>query len=64
MRCRNPKGGDAFGILFVVVMLFLAAFRFNWFPYFQPNAGTSFSPDWDCTPVPTGEPICIKKLDR
>ena len=53
-----------FGILFVVVMLFLAAFRFNWFPYFQPNAGTSFSPDWDCTPVPTGEPICIKKLNR
>jgi hypothetical protein len=64
MRWQYPKGGDVFGILFVLVMLFLAAVRLNWFPYFQPNAGTSFSPDWDCTPVPTGEPICIKKLGR
>jgi hypothetical protein len=25
-----------------------------------PNAG--FSPDWDCVPIPKGDPICIKKI--
>jgi hypothetical protein len=47
-------------VLFVIVVLCLVAFRFNWFPNFQPNAGTGFGPDWDCTPLLKGEPICIK----
>jgi hypothetical protein len=30
----------------------------------QRNAGAGFGPDWDCTPQPSGEPTCIKKIDR
>ncbi|SHG57165.1 hypothetical protein SAMN05443248_2000 [Bradyrhizobium erythrophlei] len=53
------------GVLFIVVVLCLIAFSFYWFPNFtkfKPNNG--FGPDWDCTPVPRGQPICIKKLGQ
>jgi hypothetical protein len=22
----------------------------------------SFGPDWDCTPVPQGDPVCVKRV--
>jgi len=30
----------------------------------QRNANAGFGPDWDCTPHPSGEPTCIKKIGR
>jgi hypothetical protein len=51
------------GVLFILVLLFLIAFGFYWFPNSKPN-NNGFGPDWDCTPVPNGQPICIKKLGR
>ncbi|MEA2867877.1 MAG: hypothetical protein QOE39_2592, partial [Bradyrhizobium sp.] len=56
--------GDVMGVLLVLLVLCLVAFRFYWFPNFLPNTGTGFGPEWDCTAVPKGEPICIKKLGR
>jgi hypothetical protein len=50
------------GVLFILALLFLIASGFYWFPNSKPNNG--FGPDWDCTPVPNGQPICIKKLGR
>lgn len=54
-----PRRGDVMGILFIVVLLCLIAFGFYWFPNSKTKNG--FGPDWDCTPVPNGQPICIKK---
>jgi hypothetical protein len=57
------RRGDVMSILFVIVVLCLVAFRLYWFPTIKVATGvvTGFGPDWDCTPVPRGEPICIKK---
>jgi hypothetical protein len=57
-----PKRGDVMGILFIVVLLCLIACSFYGFPTSKPNNG--FGPDWDCTPVPNGQPICVKKLGQ
>jgi hypothetical protein len=47
------------GVLFVVALLCLVAAAAMLGPQQRTNAG--FGPDWDCTAVPKGEPICIKK---
>jgi hypothetical protein len=56
-----PTRGDVMGILFIVVLLgLISSSFFYWFPNSKPiNYG--FGPDWDCTLVPNGQPICIKK---
>jgi hypothetical protein len=43
--------------IFAVVMIRYPSIR-------QRNAGAGFGPDWDCTPQPKGEPVCIKKIAR
>jgi hypothetical protein len=30
----------------------------------QRKAAAGFGPDWDCTPHPSSEPTCIKKIGR
>jgi hypothetical protein len=60
-----PTRGDVMGVLFVLLVVCLIALRFIWFPRnFQPNSATGFGPEWDCTFVAKGEPICIKKPGR
>jgi hypothetical protein len=27
----------------------------------QRRANAGFGPDWDCTPMPKGDPVCVKK---
>jgi hypothetical protein len=43
--------------IFAVVVIYFPFLR-------QRNAGAGFGPDWDCTPHPSGEPTCIKKISR
>jgi hypothetical protein len=57
-----PKRGDVLGVVFGLVVLGLMAFIFVRYPNFR--AATGFGPDWDCTSVPKGEPICVKKVAR
>ena len=54
-----PTRADVMGLLFVVALLCLIATAAILGPQQRTNAG--FGPDWDCTAVPKGEPICIKK---
>jgi hypothetical protein len=54
--------GDVLGALFVLALLGLMAFIFVRYPNFK--AATGFGPDWECTSVPKGEPICVKKAAR
>jgi hypothetical protein len=64
MMWAYPARGDVMSVLFVVFLLGLLAFCFVWFPNPQSNTGAGFGPDWDCIAVPTGEPICHKRLSR
>jgi hypothetical protein len=32
------------------------------FPINMQNKAPGFGPDWECTPQPKGEPICMKKI--
>jgi hypothetical protein len=58
-----PARGDVKGVLCIVVLLCLIAFSVYWFANSKPN-NNGFGGDWDCTPVPNGQPICIRKLGR
>jgi hypothetical protein len=58
-----PTRGDVMGILFIVVLLGLISLGFSWFTNSKPN-NYGFGPDWDCTLVPNGQPICVKKLGQ
>jgi hypothetical protein len=57
-----PTRADVLGILFVLVVGCIFAFVTIRFPNIQQrNVNAGFGPDWDCTAVPNGEPICVKK---
>jgi hypothetical protein len=47
-------------IVLTVVIVGLAVLFLDALP--KPN-NFGFGPEWDCRPVPTGEPICTKKPD-
>ncbi|MGJ4947682.1 hypothetical protein ACQR07_04735 [Bradyrhizobium sp. HKCCYLS20291] len=55
-----PRRGDLLSILFILFLLCFLASCFYWFPNTKLNFG--FGPEWDCAPVPKGDPICIKKF--
>src|SRR5229473_2755316 len=57
-----PTRADVMGILFVVALLCFFAAAAVLGPQQRTNAtNAGFGPDWDCTVVPQGGPICIKK---
>jgi len=64
MRWLNwyPTRSDILTILFVLVLVCLCAVILVRFPLFTQRNG--FGPDWDCTVVPKGDPVCTKKLNR
>ena len=53
---------EVLGILFAVVVLGVTIFVLLSYPAFR--AATGFGPDWDCTAMPKGDPICVKKPTR
>jgi hypothetical protein len=57
-----PTRADILTIAFALVALCLFAFVVVRFPYFRQATG--FGPDWDCKPMPKGDPVCTKKLGR
>jgi len=64
MRWRywHPTRADIKTILFAVVLVCLCAFIAIRLPFFRQPAG--FGPDWDCQPMPKGDPVCTKRLPR
>jgi hypothetical protein len=57
-----PTRSDILTILFVLVLVCFCAVILVRFPLFTQRTG--FGPDWDCTVVPQGDPVCTKKLGR
>jgi hypothetical protein len=64
MRWLNwyPTRTDILGILIALAAMCLVAFVIVRFPLFRHATG--FGPDWDCTVMGKGDPVCIKKLGR
>jgi hypothetical protein len=51
------------GVVLAVVIVGVFAFVMIRLPDIQQRrANAGFGPDWECTPVPKGDPVCIKKL--
>ena len=57
-----PTRTDILAILFALIAVCLFAFVVVRFPLFRQATG--FGPDWDCNPMPKGDPICTKKMSR
>ena len=57
-----PSRGEVLGLLFALVVIGLALFVLVQYPNFR--TATGFGPDWDCTRIPNGDPICVKKVAR
>jgi hypothetical protein len=58
-----PTRRDVMGVVLAVVIVCVFAFVMIRLPDIQQRgANAGFGPDWECTPVPQGDPVCIKKL--
>jgi hypothetical protein len=54
-----PSRSEAVGVLFVLVVI--GGILFVWVQYPGFRGATGFGPDWNCTSVAKGDPICVKK---
>jgi hypothetical protein len=59
---RNGIVGVVFAVTILVGILALVAVYVPDLQQRKANAG--FGVDWDCTPQPRGDPVCIKKPGR
>lgn len=62
----NPDRAGTLRLLalaIILIAIFAAVMVYGPFAQ-QRNAGAGFGPEWECTPQPQGDPICIKKIGR
>jgi hypothetical protein len=58
------RRGDILGAAFVLAVLGGFVFLVVKFPNGVRQAtNAGFGPDWDCTSVGKGDPVCVKKID-
>ncbi|WP_156913389.1 hypothetical protein [Mesorhizobium sp. WSM3224] len=63
MNRPYPRRGDVAGILLMAVVLAAIGFVLLFFPgREQQNFG--FGPEWQCTRVEKGDPICVRLVDK
>jgi hypothetical protein len=62
LRSSWPAFGrrDLPGVIFVIAIVAIVLFLAVRFPNFNARKA-ALGPDWDCTSLGQGEPICIKK---
>jgi hypothetical protein len=59
-----PRRGDIAAIVlggFLVLLIAIAVFALGAAPSLRARANWGFGPEWDCTSLGRGEPLCIKK---
>lgn len=56
------RRGDIAGILFMAVVLAVIAFALLVLPPRDHNFG--FGPEWQCTRMGEGDPICVRLVDK
>jgi hypothetical protein len=56
------KFGDYVGLALVVAILVLIAVGVTIYPgKFGQTTNAGFGPEWECTSVPQGDPVCLKR---
>jgi hypothetical protein len=56
-----PSRGDVTAAALVLLFIGLLALAFIYFSGNRGRANFGFGPDWDCTDVGKGDPVCIKR---
>ncbi len=57
--------GDYMSIALLVAILAAVAIGVTVFPgKFGQTTTSAFGPEWDCTSVGKGDPVCVKKIDK
>jgi hypothetical protein len=58
----SPTPGEVGAIVFGIAVVVAFVFIVVRYPDWQWNSSNfGFGPDWQCTPVAQGDPVCIKK---
>jgi hypothetical protein len=56
------RRGDIAGILLMAAVFAVLGYALLFHPLRYGNFG--FGPEWQCTPVGKGDPICVKLVDK
>ncbi|MBZ9765141.1 hypothetical protein LB553_30455 [Mesorhizobium sp. CA8] len=56
------RRGDMAGIVFMAVVLAVAAFALLFFPQ-RAEQNFGFGPEWQCVRMGEGDPICVRLAD-
>jgi hypothetical protein len=54
---------DVLRVAFVVAIICVVAVMEIGLAHFRLVTNAGFGPDWDCTPMPKGEPFCVKRIN-
>jgi hypothetical protein len=50
------------GAIFAAVLIGVVLAIYVLFPMNMQKTTAGFGPDWECSPQPKGDPVCIKKI--
>jgi hypothetical protein len=57
----DPRKGDLFAVILAVGFAAIFFLFATLFPNLAQTWNSGFGPEWDCTAVGKGEPVCIKR---
>jgi hypothetical protein len=64
MDWRNLTLKEIAAALSPLALLVVLALRWAFFPRFPGGPNNGFGSEWECTPQPKGDPICVKRLPK
>ncbi|RWB19350.1 MAG: hypothetical protein EOQ40_20080 [Mesorhizobium sp.] len=64
MNWPHLRPGDITGVLFVVVLVGIVVLLLLLFRGLRRNENFGFGPEWQCTQMEQGDPICVRLVDN
>ena len=64
MNRHDLRPGDLKAILLMVAIFAAVATVLALFPRLGKNTNFGFGPEWQCTPMAKGDPICVKLIAK
>ncbi|TGP21737.1 MULTISPECIES: hypothetical protein [unclassified Mesorhizobium] len=64
MNWPHLRPGDITGVLFVVVLVGIVVLLLLLFRGLKRNENFGFGPEWQCTRMEQGDPICVRLVDK
>ena len=58
------RPGDIKGSLWIIGILAAVGLVLLLFPELRTDTNFGFGPEWQCTPMPKGDPICVKLVGK